>query len=94
VANINLFMNVPVLADGSMGIVDGKSKPGDSVELRAETRPGGGLELPAGAQPVQRLQPHADPRGGYGSRWIAPELFSLSSSGRPDVAAPASEWAR
>jgi len=28
----------PVLADGSMGIVDGKSKPGDSVDLRAETR--------------------------------------------------------
>jgi uncharacterized protein len=38
VANINFFMNVPVLADGTMGIVDGKSKPGDSVELRAETR--------------------------------------------------------
>ena len=27
VANINFFMNVPVLADGTMGIVDGKSKP-------------------------------------------------------------------
>ena len=27
-----------VLADGTMGIVDGKSKPGDSVELRAEAR--------------------------------------------------------
>src|SRR5207244_5199252 len=38
VANINFFMNVPVLADGTMGIVDGKSKPGDSVDLRAETR--------------------------------------------------------
>jgi hypothetical protein len=38
VANINFFMNVPVLADGTMGIVDGRSKPGDYVELRAEAR--------------------------------------------------------
>jgi hypothetical protein len=38
VANINFFMNVPVQADGTMGIVDGKSKPGDYVELRAECR--------------------------------------------------------
>ena len=36
--HLNFFMNVPVLADGTMGIVDGKSKPGDSVDLRAETR--------------------------------------------------------
>jgi len=36
VANINFFMNVPVQADGTMGIVEGKSKPGDYVELRAE----------------------------------------------------------
>lgn len=38
VANINFFMNVPVQGDGTMGIVDGKSKPGDYVELRAEHR--------------------------------------------------------
>ncbi len=38
VANINFFMNVPVLADGTMGIVDGRSKAGDYVELRAESR--------------------------------------------------------
>jgi hypothetical protein len=38
VANINFFMNVPVRADGTMGIVDGKSKPGDYVDLRAEQR--------------------------------------------------------
>ena len=36
VANLNFFMNVPVEADGTMGIVDGLSKPGDYVELRAE----------------------------------------------------------
>jgi len=36
VANLNFFMNVPVEPDGTMGIVDGISKPGDHVELRAE----------------------------------------------------------
>lgn len=36
VANINFFMYVPVEADGSMAIVDGLSKPGDFVDLRAE----------------------------------------------------------
>ena len=36
VANVNFFMNVPVEPDGQMGIVDGLSKPGDYVDLRAE----------------------------------------------------------
>lgn len=36
VSNINWFMNVPVEADGSLGIVDGISAPGKFVELRAE----------------------------------------------------------
>jgi uncharacterized protein len=36
VANLNFFMNVPVAPDGTMGIVDGLSKPGDYVDLRAE----------------------------------------------------------
>ena len=36
VSNINFFMNVPILPDGSLAIVDGLSKPGDYVELRAE----------------------------------------------------------
>lgn len=36
VANVNWFMNVPVEADGRMGIVDGLSKPGDYVDLAAE----------------------------------------------------------
>jgi uncharacterized protein YcgI (DUF1989 family) len=30
-------MNVPVAGDGAMAIVDGWSKPGDHVDLRAET---------------------------------------------------------
>ena len=34
--NINFFMNVPVEADGSLGIVDGISAPGLTVDLRAE----------------------------------------------------------
>ena len=36
VSNINFFMNVPILPDGELAIVDGVSKPGDYVELRAE----------------------------------------------------------
>ncbi len=36
VSNINWFMNVPVEADGSLGIVDGRSAPGKYLELRAE----------------------------------------------------------
>ena len=36
VSNINWFMYVPVQADGSTGISEGLSKPGDYVELRAE----------------------------------------------------------
>lgn len=35
-SNINWFMNVPVEADGSLGIVDGISPPGGWVDLRAE----------------------------------------------------------
>ncbi|MEA2783673.1 MAG: uncharacterized protein QOK29_5245 [Rhodospirillaceae bacterium] len=36
VGNINWFMNVPVEADGTLGIVDGISAPGLHVDLRAE----------------------------------------------------------
>ena len=35
VSNINWFMNVPVDADGTLGIVDGISAPGLSVDVRA-----------------------------------------------------------
>jgi uncharacterized protein len=35
-SNVNWFMNVPVEADGTLGIVDGISAPGLSVTLRAE----------------------------------------------------------
>jgi urea carboxylase-associated protein 1 len=37
VANVNWFMNVPVGADGGTAITDGLSRPGDYVDLRAET---------------------------------------------------------
>jgi uncharacterized protein len=37
VSNVNFFMNVPVDADGTLGIVDGLSAPGKSLTLRAET---------------------------------------------------------
>jgi uncharacterized protein len=36
VSNVNFFMNVPVEADGTLGIVDGISAPGLSVSVRAE----------------------------------------------------------
>jgi len=36
VANVNFFSRVDVTHDGSMSFVPGNSKPGDSVELRAE----------------------------------------------------------
>jgi hypothetical protein len=37
-SNVNWFMNVPVEADGTLGIVDGISAPGLFVELRAHMR--------------------------------------------------------
>lgn len=36
VANLNFFMYVPIGANGEMAIVDGLSKPGDYIDLRAE----------------------------------------------------------
>jgi uncharacterized protein len=36
VSNLNWFMNVPVEADGALGIVDGMSAPGRRVALRAD----------------------------------------------------------
>jgi len=36
VSNVNFFMNVPVEADGALGIVDGISAPGLTVDLHAE----------------------------------------------------------
>ncbi len=36
VSNVNFFMNVPIERDGSAGIVDSLSKPGDYVDLKAE----------------------------------------------------------
>ncbi|WP_280356712.1 urea amidolyase associated protein UAAP2 [Nocardia otitidiscaviarum] len=36
VSNINWFMNVPVEADGTLGIVDGLSAPGKKISLCAE----------------------------------------------------------
>jgi len=37
VANVNFFMNVPAGPDGALAIAPGLSRPGDYVELRAET---------------------------------------------------------
>ena len=59
-------MNVPVEADGTLGIVDGISAPGLSLDLRAEMRRAGrDLQLPADQQPLQRLRPDSDPPRGH-----------------------------
>ncbi len=62
VSNINFFMNVPILPDGALAIVDG------ALQARRLCRAAGrdgcdvrDLELPAGQQSVQRIQPDADP---------------------------------
>ena len=36
VPNVNFFMYVPVVEDGGVAIVDGLSKPGDYVDVRAD----------------------------------------------------------
>ena len=57
-SNVNWFMNVPVEADGTLGIVDGISAPGLWVDLRAELDTLVVIsQLPAGEQPLQRLRP-------------------------------------
>ncbi|MFA7438545.1 DUF1989 domain-containing protein [Castellaniella sp.] len=37
-ANINFFMNVPIMPNGEMAIVDGLSEPGDFVDLQADKK--------------------------------------------------------
>lgn len=37
VGNVNFFMQVPIMPDGSAGVADGVSPPGGHVDLRAET---------------------------------------------------------
>ena len=84
VSNINFFMNVPVEADGTLGIVDGLSAPGKSLTLRAERRhAGAGVELPADQQPLQRIRPDAGADGDLAavidvrrSRWCGPGMLT------------------
>ena len=60
VSNMNWFMNVPVEEDGSLGIVDGISRPGQAGRApRRDGRAGDRVQLPADEQPLQRLQPDA-----------------------------------
>ena len=62
VSNINWFMNVPVEADGSLGIVDGISAPGKYVDLRAEMDCLVVISnCPQINNPCNALQPDADP---------------------------------
>ncbi len=81
VSNINWFMNVPVGEDGTLGIVDGISAPGLTVDLRAEidvlVRD---LQLPADQQPVQRLRPDADPGRDRGAATRRPSRTGPTAS--------------
>ena len=79
-SNINWFMNVPVDPDGSLGIVDGISgaRPVGRPAGRAR-RARGGVELPAGEQPVQRVRP--DP-GADGRRRRREHLDHPTARGR------------
>ena len=59
-SNVNWFMNVPVEADGTLGIVDGISAPGQVRRAAGRARRARArVELPADQQPLQRLRPDA-----------------------------------
>ena len=77
VSNVNFFMNVPVEADGTLGIVDGLSAPGKSLTLRAEidtlvlvsncpqiNNPCNGFDPTPVRMVISRLDDHVDHRGG------------------------------
>ncbi len=81
VPNINFFMNVPVEPSGALAIVDGVSKPGDYVEIRADMdllcviSTARRSTIPATAS--TRRHPRAGVLGGRGGRL---SLRGLSSS--------------
>ena len=83
VSNLNWFMNVPVEADGTLGIVDGISGPGKRVAFRAEMDILVlVVELPADEQPVQRLQSHPAADDHYGRRGTEPRVTTGPRGGR------------
>ena len=85
VRNINFYMNVPVEADGTLGIVDGLSAPGESLTLRAESDT---LVLvsncPQINNPCNGFDPTAGPDDRHGSwarneaqsRWSGPGMLT------------------
>ena len=97
VSNVNFFMNVPVEADGTLGIVDGLSAPGKSLTLRAERRHiGPGVELPADQQPLQRIRPHAGADGDHGAMSACAKSRGQSMSTievvRPGMLTTVQDW--
>jgi uncharacterized protein YcgI (DUF1989 family) len=61
VGNVNFFMSLPVGTDGEAVNVQGHSKAGSYVDLRAERDVGDIVELPADAQSLQHLKADPDP---------------------------------
>jgi uncharacterized protein YcgI (DUF1989 family) len=85
VPNVNWFMSVPVLADGSAGVAVAALRPGSHVALRAERDVLAVLSnCPQMHNPCKRLQPHANPR----DRDAAPRgLTNSSATFRPATGA-------
>ena len=97
VSNLNWFMNVPIEADGTLGIVDGISGARQAGGVpRRDGHPRPGLQLPADEQPVQRLQPHpaADDRDGGGGVTGRGTGRSTPSSSPTGARSPAASSAR
>ena len=83
--SFNVFMNVPIEADGKVSIQEPISRPAGPRRSPRRDRPDRGhLQLPPGAQPLQRLQAEPAPRDRLRSRRLR---SPASGSASPSVAA-------
>jgi urea carboxylase-associated protein 1 len=74
VCNVNFFMSVPILPDGSAGIADGVSQPGSYVDLRAER------DVIAALSNCPQMH---NPCNGYNPSPIRAVIYQPSSEERP-----------
>ena len=81
-ASINLFMNIPVAADGSLGWDPAVTAAGRlDHAARRDGRDRGGVGLPSGHRPDQRPQPNALSRSSCSAR-TSPRTRATSARGR------------